>query len=127
MQWSYATGGGVYSSPALSSDGLYIYVGSEDGCIYALDSHVGLLAWNYFVGGSGSAIYSSPAIDVTGILYIGDDNNNIYALNATTGSFLWKFSTEYCINSSPAIWEGGVYIGSDDGYLYAFNAQTGIT
>ena len=35
-RWSFATGGYVYSSPAVSSDGATVYVGSWDNKVYAL-------------------------------------------------------------------------------------------
>ncbi len=33
--WEFETGGGVYSSPAIGSDGT-VYVGSDDGKLYAI-------------------------------------------------------------------------------------------
>ena len=34
LKWRYETGGPVFSSPAIGSDGT-IYVGSDDDCLYA--------------------------------------------------------------------------------------------
>jgi len=31
----------------------------------------------------------------------------------------WKFKTEAWIQSSPAVYKGGVYFGDGDGYFYA--------
>jgi len=42
--WSYQTGDPVYSSPAVA-DGV-MYVGSNDGNVYAFDSTTGALKWN---------------------------------------------------------------------------------
>lgn len=33
-KWSYRTGGGIYSTPAIGRDGT-VYVGSNDGKVYA--------------------------------------------------------------------------------------------
>lgn len=37
--WSYKTGNSVESTPAVANGG--VYVGSNDGCIYALDADTG--------------------------------------------------------------------------------------
>ena len=39
LNWSYQTGGSVYSSPAIGSDGT-IYIGSADSYLYALSTVV---------------------------------------------------------------------------------------
>ncbi len=67
LKWSYITGGGVYSSPAIGSDGT-IYVGSWDDNLYAINPD-GTLKWNYT---TGTYVYSSPAIGSDGTIYIGD-------------------------------------------------------
>ena len=57
LKWSYTTEGDVKSSPAIDSDGT-IYVGSDDGKLYAINPD-GTLKWSYTSGGD---IESSPAI-----------------------------------------------------------------
>ena len=36
LKWAFQTGGEVWSSPAVSSDGATVYVGSDDNKVYAL-------------------------------------------------------------------------------------------
>ena len=36
LLWEFKTGGGVWSSPAIGSDGT-VYVGSDDGKLYAVN------------------------------------------------------------------------------------------
>ena len=43
LDWRFKTGGDIYSSPAIASDGT-IYCGSFDGKLYALDPN-GKLKW----------------------------------------------------------------------------------
>ena len=45
LKWSYATGGAVFSSPAIGADGT-VYVGSADNMTYAFDGATGALKWN---------------------------------------------------------------------------------
>ena len=76
LKWSYATGGTVYSSPAVANG--VVYVGSEDNNLYALDAKTGAKLWSYATGGP---VDSSPAV-ANGVVYVGSDDNNVYALNA---------------------------------------------
>jgi subtilase family serine protease/outer membrane protein assembly factor BamB len=117
--WSYQTGGGVYSSPCVV-DG-FVYVGSEDGEVYALNCGTGALVWSYMIWG---VIYSSPAV-AGGVVYVGASDDNIYALNATTGRLIWSYKTGSWVQASPAVAGGVVYVGSMDRKVYALNATTG--
>lgn len=75
MKWRFETGGEIHSSPAIGSDGT-IYVGSNDGNLYAItpDEKV---KWNFQ---TGDAIYSSPAIGPDGTIYFGSQDGNLYAI-----------------------------------------------
>jgi outer membrane protein assembly factor BamB len=117
--WTYTTGGGVSSSPAVA--GGFVYVGSADNRTYALNATTGALIWSFT---TGSWVRSSPAV-AGGVVYVGSCDNRTYALNATTGAQVWSFTTGSWVESSPAVAGGVVYVGSDDGNVYALNATTG--
>ena len=117
--WTFATGGGVLSSPAVAN-GVF-YVGSDDGNLYALDASTGTLLWSDAIGGFG---WDSPAV-AGGVVYISSGDGNLYALNASTGAKLWSYPIGSTGYSSPAVANGVVYVGSDDGNFYAVDANTG--
>ena len=120
LNWTYTTGGEVYSSPAISNG--IVYTGSEDDKVYALNATTGAWIWDYTTGGDVS---SSPAVS-NGIVYVGSEDGKLYALNAATGAWIWDYTTGWGITfSSPVVSNGIVYIGSTDGKLYALNATTG--
>ena len=85
LLWKYTTGGLIDSSPAVS-DGV-VYIGSNDGNVYALNAATGAQVWSFTTGG---IVYSSPAV-VSGVVYIGSYDGNVYALNAATGAQMWSF------------------------------------
>jgi hypothetical protein len=66
--WTYKTGGGVNSSPAVV-DGR-VYVGSEDNNVYCLDAFNGDALWNYT---TGDTVGSSSAV-ADGKVYVGSDS-----------------------------------------------------
>jgi outer membrane protein assembly factor BamB len=114
LKWRYQTGGMIYSSPAISTNGT-IYVGSNDSYLYAV-SEDGVLRWRHQTGGP---VRSSPAVGPDGTIYVGSDDGCLYALNPDS-TLKWRYQTGAGVESSPALApDGTVYVGSGDGYLYA--------
>lgn len=92
------TGSQVQSSPTVS--GGIVYVGSNDGKLYALNATPGAKKWSYTTGGQVS---SSPAF-ANGTVYVGSYDGYVYALKAGTGALVWKYLTSGGdISSSPAL------------------------
>lgn len=118
-KWAFQTKGYVESSPAVV-DGI-IYIGSDDGNVYAIDAHSGKKKWAFPTGGS---VVSSPVV-VNGIVYVGSDDGNVYAIDAGSGQQKWIFPTGNPVSSSPAVADGLVYIGTNDGNLYIIDALSG--
>ena len=117
--WSYITGNAVESSPAVV-DGV-VYVGSDDGKVYALSAATGALIWSHTIGDK------VPSLGVAnGVIYVGrvspdlSGRGAVFALNAATGSVLWNFPTDDAVSSSPSVSNGVVYVGSEDGESICF-------
>ncbi len=123
--WTRTIGGTVDSSPGVV--GGVVYVGTDDGTVYALDANTGAVRWSYLTLG---AVESSPAV-VGGVVYVGSDDGTVYALDANTGKVRWslpirEITTSVTTSAStPAVVGGVVYVGSWDGNVYAVNAVTG--
>jgi len=117
--WSYTTDDGVFGTPAV--DNGIVYVGSEDGFLYALGASDGHYIWRYYAGG---AVDSSPLVD-GGVVYVGSGGGFVDAVGASDGHFIWTFETGGPVQSSPSIAGGVVYVGSEDDNLYALKATTG--
>ncbi|MGD0978763.1 MAG: PQQ-binding-like beta-propeller repeat protein, partial [Candidatus Bathyarchaeia archaeon] len=116
--WTYMTGSGVYSSPAVA--GGMVFVGSGDGRVYALNAASGALVWSY---ATGSPVYSSPAVS-GGMVYVGSDR--VYGLSASNGALVWSYATGSPVYSSPAVSGGMVYVGSLDDRVYGLSASNGV-
>ncbi|MEI6841914.1 MAG: PQQ-binding-like beta-propeller repeat protein, partial [Methanomicrobiales archaeon] len=117
--WRFQTEGDVSSSPVVANG--VIYVGSDDGHLYAIDAVTGTEIWRFR---TGDLVYSSPAAS-NGIVYSGSDDGHLYAIDAVMGTEIWKFRTDGDVTSSLAVSNGVVYVGSDDGHLYAIDAVAG--
>jgi outer membrane protein assembly factor BamB len=143
VKWKFRTGGEVVSSPAVV--GGVVYVGSNDGRLYAIDEATGSLKWKF---ATGARVSSSPAV-ADGVVFFGSYDGNFYAVDAATGKVKWKFKNagerRYAAThlhgalpvgetmpdpfdvylSSPVVWNGAVYFGSGDGNVYALDADSG--
>ncbi|MEU6851084.1 PQQ-binding-like beta-propeller repeat protein [Actinacidiphila alni] len=117
--WSRAVGGPVDSSPTVV--GGVLYVGCDDGKVYALDAKSGKVRWSRF---AGAKIVSSPAV-ANGTVYVGSYDHKVYALDAATGAVRWTLTTGSAVASSPAVADGTVYVGSEDNSFYAIDAASG--
>ncbi len=137
--WSFQTEGPIFGSAMLSED--VIYIGSDDGNLYALDAVGGELAWKFATQG---IVRSTPAVD-NGLVYFASDDGYLYAINAQDGQKVWSTDignfiereiredlgnspapTGYdYVQSSPVVADGIVYVGSTDGKVYALAADTG--
>lgn len=122
--WTFATGGAVELSPAVV--GGVLYVGSDDGYVYALNATTGALNWSAATGG---AVKSSPAV-AGNVVYVGSEDGKVYALNATNGSVVWIDDLSSLeptgFDSAPIVYGGRVFIGGRSANMYALDATSGF-
>ncbi len=103
----YATAPAFKSSPAIGADGT-IYIGCNNGYLYALNPRDGSIKWKF---AAGDTIKSSPAVGADGTIYFGSYDGYLYALNPN-GTLKWKEQLGEVIKSSPVIdYRGNLYIG----------------
>lgn len=120
-RWVFATGAAVGFSPALGPDGT-VFIGSDDGTLYALDGATGVRKW----ATTPFTAYTTPALGRNGMVYVGSMQANLYALDAATGAKRWTFFAGDSVHTSPAIGlDGTVYVASGAGILYAVDGATG--
>lgn len=87
-QWVVQTGAGIYCSPAIEKD--KVFIGDDMGYLtcYALKN--GKKLWNFQ---SGKRIVGTPAA-ADGIVVFGSADRNIYGLNSKDGKLLWTVKTK---------------------------------
>jgi len=131
FDWRAATNGDVISSPTIV--GQTVYVGSDDGGVYALALGTGTRRWRADVG---SGVASTPAVG-GGLVIVAARDGSISALDAATGTRRWRLATgaplpfpwghesgDYYL-SSPALVNGVAVVGAGDGAVYAIDAPSG--
>ncbi len=137
--WSFQTKGAIWGTPSI--EGQTVYIGSDDGNLYAVDAHTGEERWHFATAG---LVRSRPSFS-NGIVYLTSDDGFLYAIDSENGQQVWRtdignFSEpekrqnpgnvpdptifDY-LQSSPIVSEGRAYVGSADGNVYAVGADTG--
>nr|WP_319373494.1 PQQ-binding-like beta-propeller repeat protein [uncultured Methanobacterium sp.] len=121
--WNYTTGGSIssWSSPVIGSDGT-IYVGSDDGKVYALNVD-GTVKWIYATGMYNKVgSINSLTIGADGTIYAvsGSYDNRLYALNVD-GTLKWNYKAPGNIYNPKVGADGTIYLGCTDGKLYALD------
>ncbi|MCG9129505.1 PQQ-binding-like beta-propeller repeat protein [Candidatus Poribacteria bacterium] len=117
--WKFKTGGPIKASPVVAYG--IVYVGSEDGKLYALNANEWEIKW---VFNAQSEIRYSAAI-WGGRVFFNTRDHRIIALDAITGDKLWEFKSKSWMDSPPVVFDGTVYAGTFPTHIYLLNAITG--
>lgn len=113
--WEFPVGGDA--SPATS--GADVYVGGDDGAIYAIDADTGGPAAWVFPTGNGATL--SPVI-VGDTIYVAA-GPSLFSLDRQTGAENWHYPIGDWATTEPVVVDGVVYIGAEDGNLYAITGD----
>ncbi len=121
-KWVFEAGAGFASTPVTMND--VLYVGNNDGKLYAVNTQDGSLKWAFE---TEDAVVASPAICEAGedVVYAASKDGNLYSLNVSDGSLKWTFETGGAVVSAPAVADGNVFVGSNDNNIYAVDAEEG--
>ncbi len=125
--WSTPLSGGIDSEARYDDVHRQVYLGTDDGLVYALDPKSGAVRWSY--KGQG-AIERRPELGGDAI-YVASATDRVVALEPRSGRLLWQYERDspegFTIHghAGPKLHRGLVYTGFSDGYLVALNAGTG--
>lgn len=118
-QWIVQTGAGIYCSPAVEKD--KVFVGDDLGRLTAYALKNGKKLWNFQ---SGKRIVGTPAVS-EGIVVFGSADCKIYGLDAQNGNLLWTVEAAEPVLGAVTIENGIAYIGASDHTFRAVNIRTG--
>jgi outer membrane protein assembly factor BamB len=103
-----------------------VFIGSENGKIFALDAQSGELVWQADIKGE---IISAPAVD-SGVVVVNTASGIMKAFNADDGEELWKIDQDVPALtlrgiSKPVIASGGVLVGTGKGGVNVYLLDKG--
>ena len=110
---------GIWATPALHKD--VLYVPTNEGNLYAIDRATGETRWQVKLPGP---VWSSPVV-VDDVLIQADCSGVIHAWDVADTSRapqkLWTIGLPWCIESTPAVWDGQIFVGHRRGEFWAIN------
>ena len=118
-QWITKTGVGIYCSPAVEKD--KVFIGDDMGYLTAYALKDGKALWRFQ---SGKRIVGTPAVS-EGIVVFGSADCKIYGLNAQNGNLLWIVKASEPVLGAVTIDNGTAYIGASDHTFRAINTSNG--
>jgi polyvinyl alcohol dehydrogenase (cytochrome) len=119
VKWSFAYPNSIQARSEPVYGGGAIYMGSQDGNVWALDAQTGCLRWTFNATAevrTGMSItpWSVDDDSVDPLLFFGDVIANVYALSAKTGELRWKVRADdhrdATLTGTPSHYEGRVYV-----------------
>jgi polyvinyl alcohol dehydrogenase (cytochrome) len=118
LKWAFAfpNGTSAYGQPAVV-DGR-VYVGSDNGFVYALSAESGCVYWSFEARGGVRTAVSVGTIAAGGTrrtaIYFGDLKGNVYAVDASDGGLIWTRRADphpmTRITGAPTLFEGRLYV-----------------
>lgn len=110
LKWAFAfpDASSAWSQPTVA--GGRLYVGSQNGTVYALGRMSGCIRWTFAAaGGVRTAITMG-----SGVIYFGDTAANVYAVDEEKGTERWRRAIESHplarITGSPTLHDGRLYV-----------------
>jgi polyvinyl alcohol dehydrogenase (cytochrome) len=116
LKWAFAF---PDTSTMRSQPAIYrgrVFVGGQDGSIFALDAATGCALWSTTVQSQVRSGITVGEVDGNPAVFFGDSAGYVYALDGTTGKQLWKMRPDEhaasTVTATPVFHEGRLYIGS---------------
>jgi len=125
--WSRSDAGSISSAPALSADGSVLYVGNDDGTVYAFSTANGTspALWTNALG--DGAVFGAPW--PAGATLFVSTSSKVHKLSASNGASAgspWPVSVS--LPSIPVVGASGkLYVGASGGAIYEIVMDTGAT
>ena len=111
VKWAFAYPGASRARSQPSVHGGVVYVGSQDGTVYALDLDSGCAHWTFK---ADVEVRSAVTADESGRrLFFGDIRGELYALGSADGALIWRTRVDphpdVTLTGSPRYYNGRVY------------------
>jgi polyvinyl alcohol dehydrogenase (cytochrome) len=118
LRWAFGFPGDLAADAQPTVVGGRVFVGSQSGNVYALDSASGCIHWYFAADTSVRAAVIIGRLQTNSgsrnVAFIGDRAGNVYAVDAARGTLIWKAKVDdqpvARVTGSPAFHNGRLYV-----------------
>ena len=100
------------SLPAITRQA--IFIGSQEGALYALDTNTGCGFWRFQADKQIRTAVSIANVGSRWLIFFGDNSASAYAVDAHTGELVWKRQLDdylmSVITGSPVFYQGNLFV-----------------
>jgi outer membrane protein assembly factor BamB len=115
----------LVGTPSINEDGT-VYVGSNEGCLLAVDAGNGDLKWTFktdLLEPRAKRLFTDVLV-CGDTLYVGSAGKKVYCLNAADGTLNWEFAVDDWVRSKPFFTDGSLYVTTMSGTMYAIGNRS---
>ncbi|NKB98754.1 MAG: PQQ-binding-like beta-propeller repeat protein [Pseudomonadales bacterium] len=127
LAWSFGfdSSNSPHSYPLVSTD--TVFVGADNGILYALDKDTGCLRWSFDADGDIRSAIVAGEMEVEGVprtlLFFGTFGAQVFAVDASNGELVWEQEVDdhafAMVTGTPAFYEGRLYVPVSAGEVIA--------
>ena len=119
LKWAFAFPDAIRARSQPVTGGGALYVGSQNGTVYALERTTGCIRWSFSTvaevrTGIVLAPWQAGQKDANPLLYFGDLVGNVYAIEARSGKLVWRDRPDdhhsLTLTAAPALYQGKLYV-----------------
>jgi len=118
LKWAFGFPGDIAADAQPTVVGGRVFVGSQSGNVYALDTATGCTHWYFPAAASVRAAVAIAAVQSDSasrnVAFIGDRAANVYAVDAAAGTLVWKTRADdhpvARVTGTPAFHNGRLYV-----------------
>ncbi|HXI38769.1 MAG TPA: PQQ-binding-like beta-propeller repeat protein, partial [Bryobacteraceae bacterium] len=112
LKWAFGFPNATSTFGQPSVAGGRVFLGSEDGTVYALDARTGCIYWIYK---AAATVRTAVSIDASlAAIYFGDVKANAYRVDAASGTLVWKVNIDSHpfarVTGAPKLHGGRLYV-----------------
>jgi polyvinyl alcohol dehydrogenase (cytochrome) len=114
LRWAFGVPGAIlmFGQPTVAAG--RVFIGGQNGLVYALDMKTGCTYWNYRASAGVRTAITVAHIGGRIVALFGDRLRHAYCVDATTGETIWKVSPDdepgAVITGAPVLFENRLYV-----------------
>ncbi len=121
VAWAFGVPGVVamFGQPTIA--GGRVFMGGQNGHVYAIDAHSGCYYWDYTASAGVRTAITVARVAGRDVAMFGDRRGHAYAVDAASGGTIWKVMAAggpaMQVTGAPTLFDGRVYVpisGGDD-------------